>query len=402
MSKQPKNRERATIQKEPIKIRYKQLADGNQSIYLDYYKNGKRKYEFLNLYLIPEKTKQDKNKNEATKDVAIAVQSERIVAIQNNKYGFTPKGNNILLKSNLIDYIDNIAEEHLSNTGNKHGEYYNFRSLKLHLKNFRGENIPFSMIDDDFAESFVDYLRSAKNQNLHKNKETPYLSQNTQNKLFKKLNTALKRAVTEKIITGNPLQYISDKKKPKAESGTREYLTIKEVKKLIKTDCKNEDVKRSFLFCCLTGLRFSDISKLKWGDIRENDFGGYQMGFTMKKGKKSVVIQVSDAAMAWLPERKDAKPNDKIFRLSKNELVNPILSDWVNSAGINKKITFHCSRHTAATINLSLGVPIAVVSKLMGHSKIATTEIYAKIVNDAQRKAVNKQNGIFGNKTKRV
>ena len=76
-------------------------------------------------------------------------------------------------------------------------------------------------------------------------------------------------------------------------------------------------------------------------------------------------------------------------------MVNPILSEWVKAAGINKDITFHCSRHTAATLNLSLGVPVAVVSTLMGHSKISTTEIYAKIVDEAQRKAVNKQDGLF-------
>lgn len=99
--------------------------------------------------------------------------------------------------------------------------------------------------------------------------------------------------------------------------------------------------------------------------------------------------------MKWLPDGNNADPTERIFKLSKNEIVNPIIAEWVKDAGISKKITFHCSRHTAATLNLSLGTPIAVVSKLMGHSKIATTQIYAKIVDEAQRDAVDKQNGIF-------
>lgn len=377
--------------KEPIKLRFKELSDGNQSIYLDYYLNGKRKYEFLKLYLIPEINKGDRAKNESTLQLAKAVQAKRIVDLQNEEHGFTPKKN--LSKANLIDYVNKLADKHLAKTGNKHGEYYNFKSLALHLIIYRGEKIPFSKVDENFAQGFVEYLRTAKNQNLHKSKKTATLSQNTQNKLFKKLNTVLRQAEKEKIIAKNPMQFIEDK--PKTKEGTREYLTIDEVKLLIKTDCKNETVKNAFLFCCLTGLRFSDVSQITWGNLHKNNSGDYELRFVMKKNRSEVTIQLSDEAIKWLPNRNDAKSTERIFKLSKNEIVNPIISEWVKDAGISKEITFHCSRHTAATLNLSLGTPIAVVSKLMGHSKIATTQIYAKIVDEAQRDAVDKQNGIF-------
>ncbi|MFA7193138.1 MAG: site-specific integrase [Bacilli bacterium] len=379
--------------KEPIKIRLKDLSDGNKSIYLDYYLNGKRKYEFLKLYLIPEKTKEDRAKNETTLQLAKAVQAKRIVDLQNEEHGF--KSKNKLSKANLIDYVNKIADKHLAKTGNKHGEYYNFKSLALHLTIYKGEKIPFSKVDEDFAKGFIEYLETAKNQNLHKTKKNPYLSQNTKNKLYKKLNTALKQAVREKIIPENPMDYIDNDDKPKAKAGTREYLTIEEVKQLIKTDCKNIDVKNAFLFCCLTGLRFSDVSRITWENFNKNNSGGNELRFKMKKGGKEIVVQVSDEAMKFVPRPDDAQPPDRIFKLSKNEIVNPILSEWVKSAGITKNITFHCARHTAATLNLSLGTPIAVVSKLLGHSKIATTQIYAQIVDEAQRQAVDKQNGIF-------
>jgi integrase len=323
---------------------------------------------------------------------AQAIKAKRIVELQNGEFGFK---NKTLSKASLTDYIDKIAEKHYSDSGNKHGEYYNFKSLNLHLNLYKGKNITFGEVDKSFADGFVEYLKTAKNQNLHKNKKAQYLSSNTQNKLFNKLNTALKRAKKNGIISDNPLEFVDNKEKPKAKSGTREYLTIEEVKKLIKTDCDDDHVKRSFLFCCLTGLRFSDVFRITWGNFQTNNFGTKELKFSMKKGDKPIIIQISEAAINWLPDRKDTKSSDKIFKLGKNEAVNPILSRWVKNAGITKYITFHCSRHTAATLNLSLGTPIAVVSKLLGHSKIATTQIYAKIVDEAQREAVDKQNELF-------
>jgi site-specific recombinase XerD len=104
-------------------------------------------------------------------------------------------------------------------------------------------------------------------------------------------------------------------------------------------------------------------------------------------------VFVSDEAKKWLPDRGDK--NDIVFALPKNDNANKQLSRWVESAGINKKITFHCSRHTAATLNLGLGTQIEVVSSMLGHTKISTTQIYAKILDENQAKAVNKQNGMF-------
>ena len=381
-----------TEKKEPIRIRFKDLSNGNKSIFLDCWRDNKRKREYLKLYLIPEKTKDDARENNKTMAIAQAIKAKRIVELQNGEFGFKNKA---LSKASLTDYIDKIAEKHYSDSGNKHGEYYNFKSLNLHLNLYKGKNITFADVDKAFADGFVEYLKTAKNQNLHKNKKAQHLSSNTQNKLFNKLNTALKRAKKNGLISDNPLELIDNKEKPKAKSGTREYLTIEEVKKLIKTDCDNDHVKRAFLFCCLTGLRFSDVSRIKWENIQLNNFGTRELKFKMTKGDKPIIIQVSEAAINWLPDRKEAKSTDKIFKLGKNEAVNPVLSEWVKSAGITKNITFHCSRHTAATLNLSLGIPIAVVSKLLGHSKISTTQIYAKIVDEAQREAVNKQNELF-------
>ena len=99
--------------------------------------------------------------------------------------------------------------------------------------------------------------------------------------------------------------------------------------------------------------------------------------------------------MKFIPARADKAASDKVFHLPKNETTNDVLEKWATSAKINKKVTFHVSRHTAATLQLSLGTEMATVSKLLGHSKISTTQIYAKIIDESKQKAVNKQNGIF-------
>lgn len=106
-------------------------------------------------------------------------------------------------------------------------------------------------------------------------------------------------------------------------------------------------------------------------------------------------LQISNEALKWLPDRQANSDDEPVFNLPRNDHANDILKSWVGKSGIKKRVTFHCSRHTAATLNLSLGVPVEVVSKLLGHTKISTTQIYAKIIDEARRQAVDKQNGIF-------
>ena len=153
--------------KEPVRIRFKQLANGNQSIYLDYYTGdiirkenyvgGKRQYEFLKLYLIPEKTREDKAKNEATLALAKAIQSKRIVELQNDAHGFQ---NTNKSKANVIDYLMNMRSQS-KERGSLNYEKTIGNAIR-ELKLFRGDYIAFRDIDKDFLNSFVDFLKQAK------------------------------------------------------------------------------------------------------------------------------------------------------------------------------------------------------------------------------------------------
>ncbi len=387
--------------KEPIKLRFKKLANGNQSIFLEQYigytidENGKqknqKKYEFLNLYLIPEQTPADKIRNANTLQDANTIKNQRYLTLQTQQTGLTNRKKG---KINLIDYVNDYANNALSETNKRNGDYKNYKSLSYHLKAYRGERTTFNEIDKDFINGFIAYLKIAKNGNFEGQKNQPSIAKNTQNKLYKKFSTIIKTAIKDEIISFNPLDRIDNKTTPKTEESKREYLTINEIKKLITTDCKRADIKDAFLFCCLVGIRYSNVKNIVWGDI---DFqkSGAVLSYKQIKVNKFETLPISEAALKFLPINSDMQPDKKIFPLPKSETVNDNLRTWIKAAGINKTITFHSSRHTAATLQLSLGTPIETVSKLLGHGKIATTQIYAKIIDKNKVDAVNKQNGIF-------
>ena len=160
------------------------------------------------------------------------------------------------------------------------------------------------------------------------------------------------------------------------------------------TPCEDDMLKCAFIFCCLVGLRYSDVKKLVWNDLYEDNDGAIILRIRVTKTKRCEDFPISKEALKWLPER-IGSGDEKIFKLPKNDNSNRKLKHWCTLAGITKNVTFHVARHTAATLNLSLGVPIETVSKLLGHTKISTTQIYAKVIDANKKAAVHKQDGVF-------
>ncbi len=103
--------------KEPVRIRTKKLNNNNESVYLDIYVDGKRIYEFLKLYLVPEKDRAARNRNTETMKLANAIKAQKIVEIQNNRYGFSNSKNKSNIK--LVDYIQYIADKDAEKTGRR-------------------------------------------------------------------------------------------------------------------------------------------------------------------------------------------------------------------------------------------------------------------------------------------
>ena len=379
--------------KEPVRIRFKQLSNGNQSIYLEYYTGdvirkenyvgGKRKYEFLKLYLIPERTREDKAKNEVTLALAKAIQSKRIVEVQNDAHGFQ---NTNKSRVNLLDYLENIGKQSAEQGSRNYARTVlnTVRALRL----FRGDYIAFRDVDKEFLSEFTDYLRQMPKASKYGVLKTGgRLSNNSVVSYYGTLRTAINRAYKEGIITVNPTKEFDFASKVRQEPSRREYLTLDELKTLINTECRHEIVKRAFLFSCLCGLRVSDIRKLRWCDLQRSG-GRVRIEITMQKTKEPLYLPISDEALKWLPERGEANGSDFIFPLTHEGTVNDTLQHWAKVAGITKHISFHVSRHTHATMMLTLGADLYTVSKLLGHKNIATTQIYAKIVDKKKEEAI--------------
>lgn len=366
--------------KEPIKLRVKHLANGNKSIYLDMYMNGKRKYEFLKLYIIPEYNKSDRVRNSETLKLANAIKAQRIIELQNQSHGFKINKTSHI---KLTDYIQSVAEKKSENEVRKTV----LHAVVYHLRRYNPNDIQLSRIDKDYILGFLDYLKTAKQTHTKKEK---LLHVNTQVYYYKMLRYCLNYAVSEELISANPMNKIKNEEKPHKHRTEREYLTIDELRKLAQTPFYNGLLKKAFLFSCFCGLRHSDIIALTWGDIEMDDDGNSRLYIIQKKTKEAISLPLSQEAIKQLPKREDAKEDDIIFKkLITLGRTNEILPKWAEQAGIKKHITFHCARHTHATMLLTLGVDLYTVSKLLGHTNIQTTQIYAKLVDESKKKAID-------------
>lgn len=359
--------------KEAVKLRTKKLANGNESLYLDIYVDGRRKYEYLKLYLNP--GKENKAKNKETLRIANAVKAQRLVEIQNGRFGFEKKPDSKIL---LSDFLDEYIEE--KKQKKTEGYAKDIETVVKHVKKYMGaRNIYVSDVNKAWCQGFINYLGKVKT------KEGLKLEQSSVYNYFSIMVVALNKAVKTELIERNPFDLLEDK--PKRAESKREYLTLEEVKELAETDIKNKAVKNAFLFSCFTGLRYSDIIGLTWANVRELGDGVKQLEFTQQKTKQRVVVPLNVNALQWLPQK--GLDNERIFSLPEPTLLGRTIRRWISKTGIKKNVTFHVARHTYATMLLYYGADLYTVSKLLGHTNVQTTQIYAKVMDESKRKAVN-------------
>ena len=376
--------------KEPVRIREKVLGDGTISLYLDMYHKGNRKKEGLKLYIIPETTPAAKLQNKNTRRLAEQIKAQRILDIQ--KDGLVDwdklKKSRITLVSWLEDFV--TCEAQLSPSG-----VISKRNAKVRVEEYLASigkpDKRLSDVDREFCRGFVAFLRTCKS---HRGKET--ISDTTARLLMSRIAAAMNKAVVEGLIPSNPFRALEAKEKPKIAASRREFLTVEELKVLINTPCRCDIVKRAFLFSCFTGLRYSDMKSLLWSEVHTAADGKtLYIEHRQVKTKKTVTIPLSDEALRWMPKQQEGV--DQVFHELKisTGTVEDVLKEWMKDCKIDKHITYHCSRHTAATTLLTLGANLYVVSKLMGHSSIQMTEVYAKIVDQKKVETMNLVNNLF-------
>ncbi|CAM3918588.1 putative transposase [Flavobacterium branchiophilum] len=336
--------------------------------------NKKRSYEFLRLYLYDKpKNFLEKEHNKETQLLAESIRAQKILDLQSRKHGFV---SSVSGKIGFLEYFKLVVENKCESSGN-HG---NWLSTLKHLTNFcKGKDVQLSKIDDLFLESFKVYLLTNKISSRYER-----LSQNSALSYFNKVRTALKEAYHSKMIVENPINRVKGIKEKETD---RQYLTLEELQLLVKTDCDYPIMKDAFLFSCLTGLRFSDIKSLKWKNISFDNQNGYMIKFIQQKTKGVEHLPISEQSIKIIGERKNEE--DFIFEnLIYSAYHNKILHKWIEKAGIDKHITFHCGRHSFATLQLTMNTDIYTVSKLLGHRHLKTTEIYAKVIDKKKINAV--------------
>lgn len=323
------------------------------------------------LYTDP-KTPTQKTHNKEVEKLVDIIRAEKEKDFINNKYGFKPQNKG---KANFIDYFRKLTNERLTSKGN----YGNWDSVLKHLIKYSGENTSLESIDLEYCEGFKKYLLETAKTSSEKN-----LSLNSVTSYFCKLRAALNTAVDEELIVVNPSLKVSI---PKEVEVKREYLTVEEVKLLFNTECRYDVLKRAFLFSCLTGLRWSDINLLDWSELKKEG-ENWKITFHQQKTKGLQYHYINEQAKSLLGD--DVQNSGRVFSgLRYSAYMNVALSQWVLKAGIHKNITFHCARHTFATMQLTLGTDLFTVSKLLGHSEIRTTQVYAKVIDQKKIDAAN-------------
>ena len=171
---------------------------------------------------------------------------------------------------------------------------------------------------------------------------------------------------------------------------------------MIAAQCMYRQLKNAFLFSCFTGLRKSDIMQLRWSEIIK-DNGRLIIYKRIQKTQRWLSIPLSGKAIEWLPKRnRHANEDGNIFKPMSNSSISDNIRKWALAAGIkHKRVSFHTARHTFATLELSLGADLYTVSKLLGHSSITTTQVYAKVVDKQKEQAVSLIDRAFKKKVNR-
>ena len=282
-------------------------------------------------------------------------------------------------KCDFIKYFEDLRDKRHQNSSKSIRVNWD-REVKLMKMFTEGEPMIFSTIDMNLLEDYKNFLINAPQGGSKKGT----ITRNTASTYFSIFKAGLHQAFIDGYLTVD----IAAKAKNIAYSDKqREYLTIDELNTLAATPCDRPIMKRASLFSALTGMRHSDIQKLKWKEIIK-DGEHYRILFTQQKTKGVQYMPISDQAYQLCGER--GEPDRLLFEgLQDPSWINKPLERWIKAAGITKHITFHCFRHTYATLQLTNGTDIYTVSKMLGHTKVTTTQIYAKIVDEKKEQAAD-------------
>lgn len=375
------------MKKTNVTLRKRNLPSGKISLYLDFFPavyNPKTsrfsRREYLGLYLFAKpKNSTEKAMNSENLHKAEIICANRFNEMNKQQIYTVFELERIHLKEvgekSFIQFLKQTA-------GTKEGNNADiWKYAIIHFEKYlKNEDLLMQDIDLTVMEDFRDYLLKAKCLR----KKGQFLAQNTALSYFNKIKATLRKAYKKGYLQKDVNAAVESIKEQESQ---RNFLTMEEARRLYDTPCKKETVRRASFFSLLTGMRYSDIAKLTWDELQHSG-EGYYIRFTQQKTDRPVTLPIADEATELLGTKNASQ--GKIFHDLKKWDVDRLLPIWIRDAGIDKHITFHCFRHTYATLQMASGTDIFTVSKMLGHKNIKTTQIYTKIIDEKKKETTNK------------
>lgn len=237
---------------------------------------------------------------------------------------------------------------------------------------YKVEDMPLKDIRLSFITEFDHYLMTVEK-----------LQSNTAHKIIKIVKKIMNLAVALDWIPSSPInQFKCSYKNPERVILTESELEVLKRKKL--HIARLNEVRDIFIFQCYTGFAYTDLYNFKRDDVQIGIDGEFWLStFRQKTGTKENVplLPIALEIIEKYRDHSECVKHNKLLPVNSNYRYNAYLKEIADICGINKKITTHIARHTfATTVTLSNGVPIETVSKMLGHTRLATTQIYAKVL----------------------
>jgi len=351
-------------QKSIFKIRYRRLKE-KYTIFLEFHRGKNRKtINIKNCYVVglPSTFNYDK------RIISKAVQKQQIYNKQYEIKQDNTFKDIISKKGNVITFFE--KQRDLKDTKSTIKSWNNTIN---YFKEFTKGKITFKEIDLEFCEGFRKYLLTK-------------VSVNTTSTYFSVVKAMLNQAMKYDFITVNYAKFVENPK----QQVDKVFLITDEIKLLASTESFHPHITNAFLFSCFTGLRISDIRNITWDNVNNNRLEFIQQK-TRKSRKLKNILTLNESALDILNNQKIITTGKRIFEVPESDSnTNKHLKKWVKLSGITRHITFHCGRHTFATLCLTYGVDLYTVSKLLGHSEIKNTQIYAQIIDKKKEEAMKK------------
>lgn len=352
-----------------VKLRQRVNDDGTTSQFLVIYnrETKKRTYEFLHsLKLLPARTPIERQANKEKKEMAERIRMQREQELAANEYNLSAV---YAKKAEVLPWLDKYLEKYKKkDLRNMRGAATKFREF---LKEDRRTHLTFGELDQNIITEFQDYL----GQHHTGEGVSSYFNR------FKKM---IKQAVANGLLSTNPAAQVRTKK---ATAKRKDVLTVPELQLLSETSTESNEVKRAFLFSCLTGLRWVDVKNLTWKMI---DQQAKQLRIRQVKTDLDLFINLNKTAVKLLGSQ--GQDNEAVFSLPSANGANKSLAAWVKRAGIRKEITWHCARHSFGTNLIFHGADISTASNLLGHTSLKHTQRYVRAANELKQRATDSLN----------